>query len=132
MNEERGRHADAEALFREGLEIQRKALPEGDWRLALSEHLLGHALVGQRRFDVAESLMARNHPMLMNSTAVWPIWKRQALRRMVDLYEAGVDPSWLRRTVPRSRGSVARPGRFVRCARTTQRNLEPIGARFAS
>jgi serine/threonine protein kinase/Tfp pilus assembly protein PilF len=86
--ERRGQHAGAERQMRRGLAIQTKALAPGDWRIALAEHALGGVLAGERRFAEAESLMTRNQEALMTSTQVWPLWKSQALRRMVHLYEA--------------------------------------------
>jgi tetratricopeptide (TPR) repeat protein/tRNA A-37 threonylcarbamoyl transferase component Bud32 len=92
VNERRDRHVEAETLFRQCLEIQGKALPVGDWRLALSENLLGHCLAGQCRFEEAEPLLTRSHEVLMSSASVWPIWKTQALHRMIDFYEASSRP----------------------------------------
>jgi serine/threonine protein kinase/Tfp pilus assembly protein PilF len=93
VSERRGRHAEAETLLVRCRAMQRAALPEGDWRLAMSEHLLGHSLAGQGRFVEAESLLVRSHDSLMSSPAVWPVWKDQAIRRMVHLYEASGRPA---------------------------------------
>jgi len=92
VNERRGRHAEAESLLRRCLAIQKKSLGVDDWRMARTEQLLGVVLVRRRRFEAAESLMARAHPVLMGSAAFWPIWRREALQEMVELYESSGRP----------------------------------------
>jgi tetratricopeptide (TPR) repeat protein len=49
--------AAAEPLLRQALEIRRGALPEGDWRIATAESLLGEALASLGRYDEAGRLL---------------------------------------------------------------------------
>ncbi len=53
----RGEAARAEALFRQALEVRRKAFGEDDWRVGVTKSLLGAALTPLGRFDEAEKLL---------------------------------------------------------------------------
>jgi eukaryotic-like serine/threonine-protein kinase len=54
---ERGEPAAAEPLLREVLRVQRLAYPEGSWRIASTQSLLGAALLDQGRYAEAEPLL---------------------------------------------------------------------------
>ena len=49
--------AAAETLLRQALEVRRRAFPEGDWRTAVAESLLGEALTALGRYDEAERML---------------------------------------------------------------------------
>jgi serine/threonine protein kinase/tetratricopeptide (TPR) repeat protein len=49
--------AAAEPLLRHALQVRRRAFPEGNWRTAVAESLLGEALTGLGRYGEAEGLL---------------------------------------------------------------------------
>lgn len=49
--------ASAEPLLRHALQVRRRAFPEGNWRTAIAESLLGEALTGLGRYDEAERML---------------------------------------------------------------------------
>jgi serine/threonine protein kinase/tetratricopeptide (TPR) repeat protein len=52
-----GQAADVESLLRRALEMRQRTYPEGHWRIAEVQALLGASLAAQRRNDEAEALM---------------------------------------------------------------------------
>ena len=53
----RGHAADVEAMLRRALEVRQRTYPEGHWRIAEAQALLGASLASQQRHDEAEALM---------------------------------------------------------------------------
>ena len=53
----RGHAADVEAMLRRALEMRQRTYPEGHWRIAEAQALLGASLAAQHRIDEAEALM---------------------------------------------------------------------------
>jgi hypothetical protein len=108
-----GRAAEGEPLLREGLDICRRALPKGDWFTADAESLLGGCLTAQERYGEAEPLVLGGYKGLVDATGdppvtdSWathciltlhaipgapPLRTRQALDRIIQLYEAWGKP----------------------------------------
>jgi serine/threonine protein kinase/tetratricopeptide (TPR) repeat protein len=53
----RGHAADVEAMLRRALAMRQRTYPEGHWRIAEAQALLGASLASQQRRDEAEALM---------------------------------------------------------------------------
>ena len=83
----RGHAAEAEALIDEAVDIYRKALPR-HWRLHNSESVRGSVLAALERYDEAESLLVVSHSVLRDRTGERSPYTRDALKRLVVLYEA--------------------------------------------
>ena len=78
---------DDHALFREGLDIWRAALPAGDWQTAAAESLVGVALSRLGRFEEAESLLAGSCSVLADRRGGGDERAREARAWLVELYE---------------------------------------------
>ena len=104
-----GRHAEAEALFREALRVQRKTFPEGHWEIANATSLLGSCLAAARRFDEAEPLLLGAYPVLESRFGAQHRRTRAALERIVSLYEASGRTQKRRRVPPPPRCDFSRP-----------------------
>jgi serine/threonine protein kinase/Tfp pilus assembly protein PilF len=108
-----GRAKEGEPLLREGLDICRRKLPKKDWFTADTESRLGGCLLEQRQYDQAEPFLLDGYRGLLAAagsppiTDSWPIRIleglhdspgvppdriRQALERMIALYEAWGKP----------------------------------------
>ena len=83
---------EAEAILGECLEIRQKALPEGHWLIPNTMSLFGASLAGQGKFKEAESLLLEGYSKMKDSPRGLDIRKREALERIVDLYEAWGKP----------------------------------------
>jgi len=84
---ERGRAAEAEPMLRRCLEIRRANRSEDPWQVALAENILGGCLVALGRPADAEPLLLSSHPAVMNSPRASSTQKREALDRVIALYE---------------------------------------------
>ena len=87
-----GRAQEAEPPLREALEIRRKALPKGHWLTANTESLLGGCLSAQGRYAEAEPLLLGSYPAFASTQGVPPQRAREALDRIVALYQAWGKP----------------------------------------
>ena len=102
---EAGRHAEAEVPLSECLEIRQEALPEGHWLIFNTMSVLGEALAGQgtersltveariEKLREAQPLLLDGYAKLNENAqaipqAVRALRLRQALERIVDLYDA--------------------------------------------
>ncbi len=86
---------DAESLLRRALEILRK-LPEGHWRPALCESVLGESLAARGRFSEAEDCLTRGFETLRRRADLPNPDTLAALRRLIDLYDAWEKPDQAR------------------------------------
>ncbi|MEW6251276.1 MAG: serine/threonine-protein kinase [Planctomycetota bacterium] len=78
---------EAEPLLREALDIRRRHF--GDhWLTASATSALGACLTGLGRYEEAEPLLTESYRVLKASRDLHDIHTRQAVRRIVDLYEA--------------------------------------------
>jgi hypothetical protein len=77
----------AEPLAREALEMLRKALPAGHWRIADAESVLGATLAMQRRFEEAEPLLVASSQTLKDLRGEREPRTRLALARLTELYK---------------------------------------------
>jgi serine/threonine protein kinase/Flp pilus assembly protein TadD len=82
-----GRHAEAEPLLREALSIREEKFPPDDWGRFATESMLGEALAGQGKLDRAEPLLLRGYEGMKDDPAAIELRKREALDRIVRLYE---------------------------------------------
>ncbi|MBN2562642.1 MAG: serine/threonine protein kinase [Phycisphaerae bacterium] len=82
----------AEGVLREALEIRRNALSGGHWLIATAESLLGGALTAQGRYEDAEALLLRSHPIIRDRRGEEDSRAVAALERIVELYEAWGKP----------------------------------------
>jgi serine/threonine protein kinase len=101
---EKGQPAEAEPLLREAVDIYAKNPRAGDWDAANAQSLLGQCLAcGGRRQD-AEPLLLTAYDSLQGNPNTPPQRARQALRRIIQLYEAWPKPKqaaqWRERLVP--------------------------------
>ncbi|MEP7336646.1 MAG: serine/threonine-protein kinase [Acidobacteriota bacterium] len=88
----KGEAANAEPMLREGLEIRRKTLPQDDWRIASAESALGDCLAALHRYKESEPLLLRSYPVIKTRQGEEHPTTREALRRVVALYEAWGKP----------------------------------------
>jgi serine/threonine protein kinase/tetratricopeptide (TPR) repeat protein len=85
---ERGRGRDTESVLRRVLAARQRLLPAGDWRIAQAQSLLGAALLAERRFDEAESLMLEADRVLSGVPGAEGNERRANRDRLVHLYTA--------------------------------------------
>ena len=69
----------------------RAEYPDGHWRIAVAQSVKGAALAGLGRFEEAEPLMVQSYQALLAETSA-TIFREDARRRLVDLYEAQEKP----------------------------------------
>jgi hypothetical protein len=81
-----------EPFLRQGLDICRKAMPEGHWATANIETLLGGCLTGLGQYQKAEPLLLNSYKGLEAAPGAPPVRRTQALDRIVELYEAWGKP----------------------------------------
>ena len=67
-------------------------MPKGHWATANTESLLGGCLTKQGRYDEAEPFLLNSYPTIASAPGVPPARVRQALERIVALYEAWGKP----------------------------------------
>ncbi len=99
MNEKR--YEDAASLLYGCLATRQKVLPEGHWLIADTVSQLGGAVAGQRRFAEAEPLLLSGYAGLRDDRHVSLDRKRQAVSRIIRLYQTWEKPEqvteWRRR-----------------------------------
>ena len=78
----------AEPLLRECLEIRRSVLGDTDWRTAHTATELGGCLTGLGHYQEAELLLRGGYPIIGQELGDSHQRTREALKRLVDLYEA--------------------------------------------
>ena len=82
----------AEPILRECVQLPELVLPDSDWRIASVRSILGASLAGQGKFDEAEPLMVKALNALQGDPES-PVTKvREALVRLVKLYDARREP----------------------------------------
>ena len=89
---EQGEHAAAEPPLRECLGIREEVLPENHWLIFNTQSALGDALTSQEKFDEAEPLLLDGYAGMKNHAEAPEDRKRQALQRIVGLYESWDKP----------------------------------------
>jgi serine/threonine protein kinase len=83
---------EAELPAREAVELGRKLFGEGHWQTALAENVLGAALLDLGRYSEAEPLLLSSLGILQLHTSARSGLGRQALERVVRLYQAWGKP----------------------------------------
>lgn len=81
-----GKYAEAEEALRECLDIRQKTSPDS-WGRFDCLSALGEALAGQGKLAEAEPLLLHGYTGMQNDPQAWDLRKRQALERIVRLYE---------------------------------------------
>ncbi len=89
---EQGNLAEAEPLLRGCLAMRQNALPRNHWLIADTMSLLGGSLAGQGKFAQAEPLLLDGYAGMKDSRQAPESRKRQALQRIVALYESWGKP----------------------------------------
>jgi hypothetical protein len=84
----RGDPQGAEPLLREALASRQAAFPPDDWRVAEAGSLLGGGLVALGRYAEAEPLVVEGYRTLKQKRGAAYRRSRQALGRVVELYDA--------------------------------------------
>ncbi|MCP3961225.1 MAG: tetratricopeptide repeat protein [bacterium] len=84
----RGRAAEAEPIIGEALEIYRQTLPPDHWRARNAESVLGSVFAALGRYDEAEPPLVASYPVVRDSTGERSPYTRDALERLVVLYDA--------------------------------------------
>ncbi|MHC4947693.1 MAG: serine/threonine-protein kinase [Planctomycetota bacterium] len=82
---------EGEALVRECLEIRGRTLPADHWLLANTRSVLGGAIAAQGRYDEAEPILLEAWSGLDEVEGVPAARRREALDRLVELYESTGD-----------------------------------------
>ena len=90
-----GKHAEAEALLQECLDIRRFALPEGHRRTARTMGLLGGLLTTLEQFPEAEPLLLRSYADVEDNEEIATTTTARALERLTALYNAWERPDRL-------------------------------------
>jgi serine/threonine protein kinase len=102
---EKGQPKEAEPLLQESVDIYAKNPRAGDWDAANAQSLLGQCLACGGRREAAEPLLLEAYQSLQGNPNTPPQRTRQALRRIVQLYEAWPKPQqaaeWRGRLAPR-------------------------------
>ncbi len=88
---DQGRLAEAESLLREALDVRQQLL-SGDRQLAISRGLLGECLTAMGRYEEAESLLLQSYEVIREKAPERNLRTRQALQRLIDLYQAWDKP----------------------------------------
>lgn len=99
------RPADAELIARGALDLGRQSLGAGDWRLSDNRSLIGEALVAQKKFAPAESLLLEAQKELAATVEAPADARKKTIQRLIDLYE-----TW-ERTSP-GQGKMAEAARW--------------------
>jgi serine/threonine protein kinase len=101
---EKGQPAEAEPLLQEAVDIYAKNPRAGDWDAANAQSLLGQCLACGGRREEAEPLLLGAYHSLHGNPNTPPQRTRQALRRIIQLYEAWAKPKqaaeWRGRLMP--------------------------------
>ncbi|MCP4660578.1 MAG: serine/threonine protein kinase [bacterium] len=82
-----GRYQEAESLSRRALRTLRDSRT-GHWRVAYARSVLGSSLVGLGRYEEAESHLSESYPILVEAKRQCTAYPRDAIRRLIDLYDA--------------------------------------------
>jgi eukaryotic-like serine/threonine-protein kinase len=88
----KGQAKEAEPLLREGLEIRLKTTRKDHWYVALARSELGACLTALGRHEEAEPLLLEGYEEMKASPATPALHVKQALDRIVKLYEAWHKP----------------------------------------
>jgi tetratricopeptide (TPR) repeat protein len=102
---EKGQPKEAEPLLQEAVDIYAKNPRPGDWDAANAQSLLGQCLACGGRREEAEPLLLAAYQSLQGNPNTPPQRTRQALRRIIQLYEAWPKP----RQAAEWRGRLAPP-----------------------
>lgn len=87
-----GKPDRAEPHLREALELRIRLLPRGHWQIANVQSLLGAALTELGRFENARPLLLDGYAVLENAAAATPDQKKEAIARIVRMYEKTSQP----------------------------------------
>ena len=100
----KGKPAEAEPLLQEALDTYAKNPRADDWDAANAQSLLGECLASRGRREEAEPLLLAAYHSLQGNPSTPPQRTRQALRRIIQLYEAWPKPKqaaeWRGRLAP--------------------------------
>ena len=92
---DQGRFAQAEPLARECLAIREKKIPD-EWRTFNARSMLGGSLLGQKKYTEAEPVLVSGYEGMKQRQDKIPadgrVRLKEALQRLVQLYEATVRP----------------------------------------
>jgi serine/threonine protein kinase/tetratricopeptide (TPR) repeat protein len=83
---------EAEPVLRESLELRREVLPEGSWLIGSAESILGESVAMQGRLEEAEPLLLEGCAIMARDPEAPDANKREAVERLVTLYEAWGKP----------------------------------------
>jgi hypothetical protein len=89
----RGQPVEAEKLARQAVAIVRKTLPDGHWKIAEAEIVLGSTYTALGRYAEAESLLLAGLPTLRQETGKSSRQTRRALTMAVNLYDTWGKPA---------------------------------------
>ena len=92
MQMKQGEAEAAEALYREALATSRDMPPASDWRTAWIRRQLGACLIEQRRYAAAETHLKGGLQVLVDQRGASDEHATEALRHLIDLYEAWGKP----------------------------------------
>ena len=82
-------------MLTEALSIREEKFPPDDWGRFATESMLGEALAGQGKYESAEPLLLHGYEGMKDNPAAIALRKREALDRIVRLYESWGKPEKL-------------------------------------
>jgi len=88
---------EAALLFAKVNELADRAMEETDYRRAIFKVQFGHCLTIQNQFSLAEELLLPGYEVLKESLGKEHPFTREALRYLIDLYEAWDNPDQVKR-----------------------------------
>jgi serine/threonine protein kinase len=107
------RAADAEPPARQAVDLSRKVSGEGHWQTALAENALGESLAKLGRYSEAEPLLVSSLGILQVHGSARSGLARQALKRVVALYQAWDKPEqakqWQQRLTATEQSTAEKP-----------------------
>jgi len=85
---------EAEPMLRLAVDLRRRALPRGHWRISNAESAWGECLTRLGRYEDAERLVVESHPVLQRVRGERHPLTLQAIGRIVELYSAWGREDW--------------------------------------
>ncbi|MHC4991872.1 MAG: tetratricopeptide repeat protein [Planctomycetota bacterium] len=90
-----GRFDEAESVLRQSVQTRQRTMPD-HWLYPIALSMLGEAILGQGRYEEAEAILIDAYEMLVDNQATPANREREALERVVALYDRWERPQQAR------------------------------------